>query len=138
MDGSEAPCAAVPLITDAWAVCSAGETTAAAAGGGAGGAAAAAPAGKKVRLFLDETLPSFFRRLAWTPDGALLITPGGMCVPQGSEAAQLPVGAPSVSATHVFSRESLGRCGRWGKGGGGFCPCRGTRCGARRSCVSLL
>ena len=29
-------------------------------------------------LFADETVPSFFRRLAWSPDGLLLITPSGI------------------------------------------------------------
>lgn len=29
-------------------------------------------------LFHDETLPSFFRRLAWSPDGSFLLVPAGM------------------------------------------------------------
>ncbi|XP_042066680.1 chromatin assembly factor 1 subunit FAS2-like isoform X3 [Salvia splendens] len=29
-------------------------------------------------LFLDETLPSFFRRLAWSPDGSFLLVPAGI------------------------------------------------------------
>lgn len=29
-------------------------------------------------LFLDETLPSFFRRLAWSPDGSFLLVPSGI------------------------------------------------------------
>ena len=40
--------------------------------GGAGGGAS------KTRLYHDESMPSFFRRLSYSPDGALLITPGGL------------------------------------------------------------
>ncbi|PNX87428.1 chromatin assembly factor 1 subunit FAS2-like protein, partial [Trifolium pratense] len=29
----------------------------------------------KYHLFHDETLPSFFRRLAWSPDGSFLLVP---------------------------------------------------------------
>jgi hypothetical protein len=29
-------------------------------------------------LFHDETLPSFFRRLAWSPDGSFLLVPAGI------------------------------------------------------------
>lgn len=32
----------------------------------------------KNHLFHDETLPSFFRRLAWSPDGSFLLVPAGM------------------------------------------------------------
>lgn len=32
----------------------------------------------KNHLFHDETLPSFFRRLAWAPDGSFLLVPAGM------------------------------------------------------------
>lgn len=32
----------------------------------------------KTRLYHDESMPSFFRRLSYSPDGALLITPGGL------------------------------------------------------------
>lgn len=35
----------------------------------------------KTRLYHDESMPSFFRRLSYSPDGALLITPGRL---QGS------------------------------------------------------
>lgn len=31
----------------------------------------------KNHLFLDETLPSFFRRLSWSPDGSFLLVPAG-------------------------------------------------------------
>lgn len=32
----------------------------------------------KSHLFHDETLPSFFRRLAWSPDGSFLLVPAGI------------------------------------------------------------
>ncbi|XP_062196758.1 chromatin assembly factor 1 subunit FAS2 homolog [Phragmites australis] len=32
----------------------------------------------KAHLFHDETLPSFFRRLAWSPDGSFLVLPAGL------------------------------------------------------------
>ncbi|XP_064937645.1 chromatin assembly factor 1 subunit FAS2 homolog isoform X1 [Musa acuminata AAA Group] len=32
----------------------------------------------KPHLFHDETLPSFFRRLAWSPDGTFLLVPAGI------------------------------------------------------------
>ena len=61
---------------------------ASASDGGEGGAGAvkapAAPtaAASKPRsshgLFLDESVPTFFRRLAWSPDGTLLFTPAGL------------------------------------------------------------
>lgn len=28
-------------------------------------------------MFHDESMPSFFRRCAWSPDGALLVLPAG-------------------------------------------------------------
>ena len=73
------------------------------AGGGSSTTPAAPPAAvKRQRLFLDETLPSFFRRLAWTPDGELLIAPGGMLAPATE-------GAPVVNATHLFGRDLFAR-----------------------------
>lgn len=36
------------------------------------------PAGRGFNLYHDETLVSFFRRLTFTPDGALLLTPAGV------------------------------------------------------------
>ena len=32
--------------------------------------------GHKVKMYHDEGMRSFFRRLTYTPDGSLLITPG--------------------------------------------------------------
>lgn len=44
------------------------------------------PASKRtprLHLFADETVPSFFRRPAWSPDGCLLLTPTGLLPPSG-------------------------------------------------------
>ncbi|GAB5033013.1 chromatin assembly factor 1 subunit fas2 [Nannochloropsis oceanica] len=54
---------------------------AATASGGGGAAATAASKTKRAprpNLFADETVPSFFRRPAWSPDGCLLLTPTGL------------------------------------------------------------
>ena len=85
------------------------------AGGAGAGAAAAPPAAKRQRLFLDETMPSFFRRLAWSPDGSLLITPGGLVMGDASSAsssgsATAAAAVPNVaSVTHVFARDAFAR-----------------------------
>lgn len=52
---------------------------------------------KSVRLFHDDTLRSFFRRLAFSPDGQLLIAPAG-CVDDGEK---------QISSTFVFTRGSF-------------------------------
>nr|GMC96576.1 chromatin assembly factor 1 subunit FAS2 [Ipomoea batatas] len=55
----------------------------------------------KSHLFLDETLPSFFRRLAWSPDGSFLLVPAGSY-------KYSPTSAPTNTA-FVFSRKDLSR-----------------------------
>jgi hypothetical protein len=45
---------------------------------------------KKAALFCDETVPTFFRRLSWTPDGAFLIAPTGMHTPADAEPGSKP------------------------------------------------
>nr|GMD02475.1 chromatin assembly factor 1 subunit FAS2 [Ipomoea batatas] len=55
----------------------------------------------KSHLFLDETLPSFFRRLAWSPDGSFLLVPAGSY-------KYSPTSAPTNTA-FVFSRKDLTR-----------------------------
>lgn len=54
----------------------------------------------KGTLFLDEQVPSFFRRPCWTADGALLVAPAGMA-PSSSRSEPEYV-------THVYLR------GQWG------------------------
>uniref|UniRef100_A0A8C5MCY8 Chromatin assembly factor 1 subunit B n=1 Tax=Leptobrachium leishanense TaxID=445787 RepID=A0A8C5MCY8_9ANUR len=55
--------------------------------------------GKSYRMFHDDSMKSFFRRPAFTPDGSLLITPAG-CVESGDSL---------VNTTYVFSRRCLKR-----------------------------
>ncbi|XP_011099755.1 chromatin assembly factor 1 subunit FAS2 isoform X1 [Sesamum indicum] len=52
-------------------------------------------------LFHDETLPSFFRRLAWSPDGSFLLVPAGSL-------KSTPTSEP-VNTAYVFSRKDLSR-----------------------------
>ncbi len=59
---------------------------------------------KRQRLFLDETLPSFFRRLAWTPDGSLLLCPSGVLL--SPESSGVPT---ATNVTHVFARDAWSR-----------------------------
>ncbi|CAK8578974.1 unnamed protein product [Lathyrus sativus] len=55
----------------------------------------------KYHLFHDETLPSFFRRLAWSPDGSFLLVPAG--------SYKIGTAAESVNAAYIFSRKDLSR-----------------------------
>lgn len=87
--------------------------TSSAAGPAAGGASGAeqpqeqqqgeageAGAGFKERhvLFHDETLPTFFRRLAWAPDGSCLAVPAGSFKASTSDAP--------ANATYLYARGS--------------------------------
>ncbi|KAM8976985.1 chromatin assembly factor 1 subunit B [Pelodytes ibericus] len=54
---------------------------------------------KTYRMYHDDSMKSFFRRLAFTPDGSLLLTPAG-CVESGDTV---------VNTTYVFSRKNLKR-----------------------------
>ncbi|ESP03126.1 hypothetical protein LOTGIDRAFT_137905 [Lottia gigantea] len=54
---------------------------------------------KSFRIFHDDTMRSFFRRLTFTPDGSLLITPAG-CVERGEKL---------INATHIFTRTSFNK-----------------------------
>ncbi|XP_027341888.1 chromatin assembly factor 1 subunit FAS2 isoform X2 [Abrus precatorius] len=55
----------------------------------------------KYHLFHDETLPSFFRRLAWSPDGSFLLVPAGTY--------KINTASESVNAAYIFSRKDLSR-----------------------------
>ena len=35
---------------------------------------------KSTRMFHDETISSFFRRLTFSPDGNILVAPGNKCI----------------------------------------------------------
>ncbi|XP_059614932.1 chromatin assembly factor 1 subunit B isoform X2 [Phlebotomus argentipes] len=55
--------------------------------------------GKIVRLFHDDTLQTFFRRLTFSPDGELIVTPAG--VNEGDESRK------ASNTTYVYTRNSL-------------------------------
>ncbi|XP_067634310.1 chromatin assembly factor 1 subunit B [Eurosta solidaginis] len=55
--------------------------------------------GHRLRLFHDDTLQTFFRRLCFTPDGKLLLTPAG--VAESEDVAQ------SLHTTYIFSRHAF-------------------------------
>ncbi|KAK7247566.1 hypothetical protein RIF29_42451 [Crotalaria pallida] len=55
----------------------------------------------KYHLFYDETLPSFFRRLAWSPDGSFLLVPAG--------SYKIGTASESVNVAYIFSRKDLSR-----------------------------
>ncbi|KAG0572873.1 hypothetical protein KC19_VG131500 [Ceratodon purpureus] len=56
---------------------------------------------KAQHLFHDENMPSFFRRLAWSPDASLLIVPSGLY--------KMAHDAPSFNMTYIYSRKDLSR-----------------------------
>eukprot|EP01041_Mallomonas_annulata_P001666 gene1666-3220_t len=64
-------------------------------------------------LYADDTVPCFFRRLAFSPDGSLLITPSGVLRSTVSENVAMTTSAtttaqPAASfCTHIFSREHM-------------------------------
>ena len=51
------------------------------------------PKTKSFRMFHDDTMRSFFRRLTFTPDGELLIVPSGVMETD-----------PVINSTYVFTR----------------------------------
>ncbi|GAV69429.1 LOW QUALITY PROTEIN: WD40 domain-containing protein, partial [Cephalotus follicularis] len=55
----------------------------------------------KSHLFHDETLPSFFRRLAWSPDGLFLLVPAG--------SYKISPASKTVNTTYIFSRNDFSR-----------------------------
>ncbi|XP_078153036.1 transducin/WD40 repeat-like superfamily protein isoform X1 [Carex rostrata] len=55
----------------------------------------------KTHMFHDETLPSFFRRLAWSPDGSFLLLPAGIC--RYSSAPEV------VNTAYILSRRDLSK-----------------------------
>lgn len=73
------------------------------AGAGAGassstGSGSAPQPALKHHVYLDENVPSFFRRPAWTPDGSLLVTPCGSLRTAASASTQ------PRPTTYVFQR----------------------------------
>jgi chromatin assembly factor 1 subunit B len=57
------------------------------------------------RLFADETIPTFFRRLAWSPDGTFLVVPCGQIKADGKDGKD----GPLTAVAHVFARDRLDR-----------------------------
>ncbi|CAL9164970.1 unnamed protein product, partial [Musa hybrid cultivar] len=55
----------------------------------------------KPHLFHDETLPSFFRRLAWSPDGTFLLVPAGTY--------RYSFSSETVNTAYILSRRDLSR-----------------------------
>jgi chromatin assembly factor 1 subunit B len=62
---------------------------------------------KGKNLFADSTVPSFFRRPAFSPDGALFMAPTGVYRPTVDKTGSLKDLPSSSFCTHVFSREHL-------------------------------
>lgn len=54
---------------------------------------------RSYRMFHDDSMKSFFRRLSFTPDGSLLLAPAG-CVESGENV---------TNTTYIFSRKNLKR-----------------------------
>ncbi|XP_011363983.1 chromatin assembly factor 1 subunit B [Pteropus vampyrus] len=54
---------------------------------------------RSYRMFHDDSMKSFFRRLSFTPDGSLLLTPAG-CVESGENV---------TNTTYIFPRRNLKR-----------------------------
>eukprot|EP00850_Spirogloea_muscicola_P023628 SM000373S13610 [mRNA] locus=s373:7134:18111:+ [translate_table: standard] len=65
------------------------------------GAAPTAKVSTKHHLMLDETLPSFYRRLAWSPDGSFLVIPAGMY--------KRSADSPALNTAYAFSRRDWSR-----------------------------
>ncbi|XP_021360703.1 chromatin assembly factor 1 subunit B-like [Mizuhopecten yessoensis] len=54
---------------------------------------------KSFRMFHDDTMRSFFRRLTFSPDGEILITPAGC----------MEIGDKVINSTYLFSRHNLNK-----------------------------
>lgn len=52
--------------------------------------------GKTFRIFHDDTLQTFFRRLCFSPDGELLIAPSGV--------AELNSDSKPIHTTYIYTR----------------------------------
>lgn len=55
----------------------------------------------KFHLFHDETLPSFFRRLEWSPDGSFLVVPAGI--------HKFSADSSASNTAYIFSRKDFSR-----------------------------
>ena len=66
----------------------------------------AKPRAPRANLYADETVPSFFRRPTWSPDGCLLVTPAGLYRRGENEGGG---GGKTEFATHVYVRDMFSR-----------------------------
>lgn len=61
-----------------------------------------------INMFMDSNVPSFFRRLSFTPDGALLIVPTGIHRNPNSVSTKNKANVNAKSyCTHIFHRDQL-------------------------------
>ena len=60
------------------------------------------PTDSSTRLYADDSLLSFFRRPTFTPDGAWVVAPAGIC-------KDLDDGGRLRHAVHIYARRSLSR-----------------------------
>lgn len=58
--------------------------------------------GKITRLYHDDTLQTFYRRLSFSPDSELIVTPSGMCDQESQSVATKP-----LNFSYIYTRQSL-------------------------------
>lgn len=58
--------------------------------------------GKMTRLYHDDTLQTFYRRLSFSPDSELIVTPSGMCDQESQNVATKP-----LNFSYIYTRQSL-------------------------------
>lgn len=63
---------------------------------------------KNASLYANETLTSFFRRLTFTPDGSLLLTPAGQYSAQHQQADGRPM-YEVVNTVYIYTRGGINR-----------------------------
>lgn len=56
---------------------------------------------KSIRLFHDDTLQTFFRRLSFSPDGSLVVCPSGVAEIDGA------TNSKPINTTYIYTRYSL-------------------------------
>lgn len=58
--------------------------------------------GKITRLYHDDTLQTFYRRLSFSPDSELIVTPAGTCDQESQSVTTKP-----LNFSYIYTRESL-------------------------------
>ena len=64
---------------------------------------------KSSRLFYDDTLRSFCRRLTFTPGGELLIAPSGILEISGEDTDNSEENNKYINTTYIFDRKSINK-----------------------------